>query len=210
MIGGKLYYSILYGDPSLLLSRSGLVFYGGLLGGSAAVAFTIWRRKMPMWRTADAAMPCLAIGYAFGRVGCFLVGDDYGVPTQGWWGVRFPVGLPVSTAGNLRAQFGLDIPADIASSELLAVHPTQLYETTLALLIWGLGLWLLRRAARPGTTALSVAGLLSVERFAVEFLRAKDDRLLGTFTVAQAISVAIVVALVFAWRHRPQARAARK
>ncbi|MEE2776741.1 MAG: prolipoprotein diacylglyceryl transferase family protein, partial [Acidobacteriota bacterium] len=145
----------------------------------------------------------VAIGYALGRVGCFLVGDDYGVPTDGWFGVAFPVGLPPTTAGALRAQFGLDIPADVASSELLAVHPTQLYETSLAVCIWALGGWMLTRGLRPGTTGLTVAGLLAVERFAIEFLRAKDDRFLGTFTLAQGISVAIVLAVVLVSLRRP-------
>ncbi|MDX1382536.1 MAG: prolipoprotein diacylglyceryl transferase [Thermoanaerobaculia bacterium] len=205
VIGGKIYYSILYGDPMLLLARSGLVYYGGFLLGTAAVWWTARRRGMPLWRTADAVLPSVAIGYALGRVGCFLVGDDYGVPTDGWWGVAFPVGLPPTEARYLRSEFGLAIPADIPADELLKVHPTQLYETTLALLIWGAGLALLGRSLRPGTTALAVAAMLAAERFAVEFLRAKDDRLLGTFTVAQAISAGVLVAIAWLWSRRPAA-----
>lgn len=205
IVGAKIYYAILYGDWHLLFSRSGLVWYGGFLLGTAAVVWVMHRRRLPAWRTADAAAPALALGYGLGRIGCFLVGDDYGKPTDVPWGVAFPRGLPETTAGQLRRQFGVDIPPEIADDTLLAVHPTQLYETTLALAIWAVGVWLLKRGAPPGRTALVVIGLLSVERFGVEFLRAKDDRFLGALTLAQLISLLVlgaVIALAFWLRRR--------
>jgi phosphatidylglycerol:prolipoprotein diacylglycerol transferase len=153
------------------------------------------RRRLPAWETADAAAVSLALGYGVGRVGCFLVGDDYGVPTDLPWGVRFPVGLPPTQAGWLRSEFGVQIPEEIPDHALLAVHPTQLYETLLALGICLFGRWLLVRQRRVGTTAVAVLALLSVERFAIEFLRAKDDRFLGPFTVAQLLSVALFAAM---------------
>ena len=73
---------------------------------------------------------------------------------------------------------------------LLRVHPTQLYETAMALVIWGIAMWLFRRrAAAPAPIALTVLALLAVERFLVEILRAKDDRFFGPFTLAQVISI---------------------
>ena len=86
----------------------------------------------------------------------------------------------------------MDVPYDT----LMPVHPTQLYETTAALAIWGLGLVLLRRGWQSGTSGLVVLALLAGERFGVEILRAKDDRFLGGFTVAQLISVMVVVIVV--------------
>jgi phosphatidylglycerol:prolipoprotein diacylglycerol transferase len=136
------------------------------------------------------------------------VGDDYGRPTDLPWGVSFPVGLPPTTAGDLRAQFGLDLPLTVPDSELLRVHPTQLYETAAALAIWAIGRALLRRGARPGATALAVLALLAAERFAVEFLRVKDDRFLGALTVAQAISLAVLVAVFWLWAARRRTVAA--
>lgn len=200
IVGAKVYYAILNTDWRLLFDRSGLVWYGGFILGALAVLYTIKRRKLPGWETADAAAPALALGYAIGRIGCFLVGDDYGRPTDVPWGIAFPNGLPSTTAGELREVFGVDIPASIADSELLRVHPTQLYETTAGLLIWALGLWLFRRGVRPGTVALVCLSLMAVERFLVEIVRVKDDRFLGPFTVAQAISVGVLlIVLVVGW-----------
>ena len=208
IFGGKIYYAILYQDIRLLYNRAGLVWYGGFLLASAAVVWTLRRRRLPKWQTMDAATPAMALGYAVGRIGCFLVGDDYGVPTDVPWGVKFPVGLPPTEAGRLRSEFGIDVPASIPADELLAVHPTQLYETMLALLICSLGLVLLRRGARVGTVTVVTLGLLACERFGIEFLRAKDDRMLGSFTVAQAISALVVVTMLVLWQMRPDPREA--
>jgi phosphatidylglycerol:prolipoprotein diacylglycerol transferase len=206
IVGAKVYYAILHGDWRLLLERYGLVWYGGFILGTLAVLWTVGRRRLPPWLTADAIAPALPLGYALGRVGCFLVGDDYGRPTDLPWGVEFPVGLPPTDVGNLREQFGIDFPATMPSDQLVAVHPTQLYETALSLVIWIVSVRLLGRSRRPGTTALAVLGLLAAERFLVEFLRAKDDRMLGGFTLAQAVSLGVVVIVSLVWARRPRAR----
>jgi phosphatidylglycerol:prolipoprotein diacylglycerol transferase len=195
IVGAKIYYAILYGDWHLLFDRAGLVWYGGLILGAVAVFVVMARRRLAPWLTADAAAPALALGYGIGRIGCFLVGDDYGVPTDLPWGVAFAHGPTPSLAGFLRSDFGVDIPANVPADTLMRVHPTQLYETTLAVIIFLIGRRLLKRQARPGTTALVVVALLACERFAVEILRAKDDRFFGTFTLAQVISVAVLVGL---------------
>ncbi|HSF43996.1 MAG TPA: prolipoprotein diacylglyceryl transferase family protein, partial [Thermoanaerobaculia bacterium] len=154
---------------------------------------------------ADATAPALALGYAVGRVGCFLVGDDYGRPTDLPWGVAFPVGIPPTTAGSLREAFGVSIPASIPDDTLLRVHPTQLYETAMALVIWGIGVWLLKRDRPSGTVALTVLALLAVERFLVELVRAKDDRFFAGFTLAQMISIGVfLLVLGIGWMRRRQ------
>jgi phosphatidylglycerol---prolipoprotein diacylglyceryl transferase len=204
IVGAKVYYAILYKDWHLLFDRFGLVWYGGFILGAVAVLWTMRRRRLPAWLTADAAAPALALGYAVGRIGCFLVGDDYGRPTTLPWGVRFPHGLPPTDAGTLRTEFNLQIPADVPDDRVLAVHPTQLYETLLALGIWGVGLWLARRGAKPGTVTMVTVALLAVERFGVEILRAKDDRFLGPFTLAQMWSVAALVVVLWLWAARPR------
>lgn len=214
IVGAKIYYAILNMDWRLLLDRSGLVWYGGFILGTLAVLFTMRKRRLFTWSMADVAALALALGYAVGRVGCFLVGDDYGRPTDLPWGVAFPVGLPPTTAGELRSMFGVDIPASVPNSELLRVHPTQLYETFSCLIIWAIGLRMFRRnvesreagEGRPGgQVALLVLGLLAVERFLVEIFRAKDDRFFGPFTMAQVISVILVaIILTISWMRRRQ------
>ncbi|HYW10343.1 MAG TPA: prolipoprotein diacylglyceryl transferase [Longimicrobium sp.] len=218
ILGAKLYYLILHFnetamDPwGALASRSGLVWYGGFIGGALGVLFRLHQLKMPVWKVADAVAPALALGYALGRVGCFLVGDDYGSPTNAPWAVAFPQGAPPSTAGNLRA-FGVDVPAATPDSAVLAVHPTQLYETGMTLIILAI-LFRLRPtlAKTPGQLFFVWLALAGVERFIVEIFRAKDDRLLGMFSVAQVISVLfIITAAVFytSLRRQPAAKKVR-
>ena len=209
ILGAKLYYAALYADWRLLFDRSGLVWYGALLLGAPAVAWTISRRRLPFWPTIDAGATATALGYALGRVGCFLVGDDYGYPTDLPWGVRFPYGLPApTTAGFLRKEYGAAIPDSVRANELVAVHPTQLYEALAGLAICVLGVILIKRRIVPGRTGLAVIGLLALERFGVEFLRAKDDRLLGSFTVAQAISAGVALLVLWLWLGRRAGSAA--
>ena len=170
-----------------------MVWYGGFIGGVLAVLLNSWRLRVPARWTMQVMAPALAAGYALGRIGCFLVGDDYGGPTTLPWAVSFPDGKPPSTAGNLAA-FGVRVPAGLDPDTLLAVHPTQLYEVGLMFLAFML-LWNLRK--KPwGTGAIFGVYLMlaGVERFCIEILRAKDDRFLAGFTLAQLTSV--IVALV--------------
>jgi phosphatidylglycerol:prolipoprotein diacylglycerol transferase len=199
VIGAKLWYVVLTRELDALLSRGGLVWYGGLIGGSIAVVLNGWRLRVPMRWTAHVVAPALAAAYALGRVGCFLVNDDYGVPTSLPWGMRFRQGLPPSTAENMQSLFGIPVPPGVDPSTVLAVHPTQIYET-LAMLVAFAVLWRLRKKAW-GTGALFGVYLMfaGVERFLVEFVRAKDDRFLGPFTVAQLTSLILVAIGALVW-----------
>lgn len=193
VLGAKLWYVALTGDPRALLSRAGLVWYGGFIGGVLAVMLNGWRRGVPVRITMHLVAPALAAAYALGRVGCFAVGDDYGRPTNLPWGVKFPQGLPPSTAGNLATQFGVAVPADVPPSTVLAVHPTQLYEVAIMLGVY-MVLWRWRLAARPmGWLFGAYLVFAGIERFLIEILRAKDDRFLGPFTLAQAASALAVM-----------------
>jgi phosphatidylglycerol:prolipoprotein diacylglycerol transferase len=198
IVGAKLYYVALYWDLTaadpfgMLFSRGGLVWYGGFLGGVLGVIWVIRRKGASVPLTADAIAPALALSYSIGRLGCFLVGDDYGRPTNSFVGLAFPRGQPPSTAGNLR-RFGTDVDPAILDTEVLAVHPTQLYESGLSLLFFFL---LVRLRAHPHERGWLFAlwlALAGAERFFVELFRAKDDRFLGSFTLAQAISVGVIV-----------------
>ncbi|MCG8468400.1 MAG: prolipoprotein diacylglyceryl transferase [Gemmatimonadetes bacterium] len=198
IVGAKLYYVFLYWDRTaadpfgMLFSRGGLVWYGGFIGGFIGVVWALRRRGVPIGLGADAVAPALAISYAVGRVGCFLVGDDYGRPTESWVGIAFPNGQPPSTAANLR-RFGAEVDPAVPDTEVLAVHPTQLYETGLSLLFFFL-LWRLRRHPHEQGWLFGVWLVLAgAERLFVEVFRAKDDRFLGSFTLAQAISIVVII-----------------
>jgi phosphatidylglycerol:prolipoprotein diacylglycerol transferase len=193
VLGAKIWYAVLKGDLGALFSFGGLVWYGGFLGGVVAVLLNGWRLKVPARWTMQIIAPALAAAYAIGRVGCFLVGDDYGRPTNLPWALSFPQGLPPSTAGDLAA-FRVPVPPGLDPSTLLAVHPTQLYEVFLMFVAFTI-LWKLR-TKDWGTGALFGVYLMmaGVERFFIEILRAKDDRFFGGFTLAQLTSVGILLA----------------
>ncbi len=200
IVGARLYYVFLNYprfavDPfGMLFARGGMVWYGGFLGAAALVIWRIRKSGMPLGRTADAAAPALALAYAVGRIGCFLVGDDYGRPTDSWVGIAFPRGIPPTHADTMAERFGITIdPAMIEKyGEILPVHPTQLYETGMSTLIFLL-LWSLRRGRHPaGWLFMTWLALAGVERFVVEIFRAKDDRFFGVLTLAQVISIGLV------------------
>ena len=179
LLGAKLLWTVEHiGEgpvTDLLLSRGGMSWFGGLFGGVLAGMWMLRRRSVPLMAGLAAASPGLALGHGIGRIGCFLVGDDYGRPTELPWGVAFPQGLP---------------PTDVP------VHPTQLYE--LALLLPAT--WLLVRWRRQGVADRAVVGrylvLVGVIRFAIEFVRVNEP-IAGPLTLAHVIAGVIALAGVY-------------
>jgi phosphatidylglycerol:prolipoprotein diacylglycerol transferase len=176
LLGAKLLWTVEHansGEPiaDLFFSRGGMSWFGGLLGGVGAGSWMLRRRGIGWTAGLAAAAPALAVGHAIGRIGCFLVGDDYGRPTALPWGVAFPEGLP---------------PTDVP------VHPTQLYEAALLVPI----AWALVRWRRSGKTDRLVLGrylmLAGALRFAIEFIRV-NERLVGPLTLAHLISAAVLL-----------------
>lgn len=197
IVGAKIYYAILVGDTSALFSRGGLVWYGGFAGGVLGVCLLLWWRKQSIAIQSDLVAPALAAGYAVGRIGCFLVGDDYGLPTTVPWAVAFPQGSPPTTARVMEQEFGVVLPPGTPPGQVLTVHPTQLYEVAIALAIFVL-LWKSRRHVhREGWLFGIFLALMGMERIFVEIFRAKDDRFIGPFTLAQTISVVMIA--IGAW-----------
>jgi phosphatidylglycerol:prolipoprotein diacylglycerol transferase len=196
IIGAKLWYVLLTGEWDALLRRGGFVWYGGFLGGVVGVlAIGRWRGVPARW-TMELTGPALALGYALGRVGCFIVNDDYGIPSTLPWAMKFPEGLPPTTVGNLK-QMHVTFPPGVSDGTVVAVHPTQIYETALMLLVFA-WLWRLRDHRHATGWRFGVYLVLAgTERFLIEIVRAKDDRLLGSLTLAQVTSVLLV--LVGSW-----------
>lgn len=205
--GAKLYYVALHWqalatDPiGTIFSRGGLVWYGGLIGGVLAYFWLIRRRGLPMLRMFDVIGPSMALAYAIGRVGCFLVGDDYGLPTDSSVGVAFPNGAPPSTAGYLRS-VGAEIPAAVPDWQVMAVHPTQLYEVAAALVIFAI-LWKIsKRVFAPGRLFGIYLAFYGIERFLIEFVRAKDDRMPFGLTTSQLASMGLLALAAYLWWRR--------
>jgi phosphatidylglycerol:prolipoprotein diacylglycerol transferase len=164
------------------LWQGGLTLYGGVAGGTIAALVAARRLKLPMWVTADALTPALALGTMFGRVGCFLNGCCYGRPTSMPWGVVFP---PDSFAG---AEFGN-----------AALHPSQLYNAfaglALFLIFWGLR----TRARVPGVLFWCFIAVFAVVRVGIDFTRAweRDAQLftLGGAPITESQVTSLVMIL---------------
>ncbi len=179
LVGAKLIWAIEFRHDapflSLVFSRGGLSWFGGFLGGVSAGLWALRRRRIPIVAALSAASPALAIGHAIGRIGCFLVGDDYGRPTDLPWAVAFPRGVPPTT---------------------VPVHPTQLYEAAgLVVIAWMLIRWRRRGASDLVVFAryLVLAGSL---RFLIEFVRVNAP-VVGPLTLAQVFSGAMILAGVW-------------
>ena len=155
-----------------LFSGSGLVWFGGLLGGAIGVLLWAWWRGFLGVALLDICAPALALGYAIGRIGCQISGDgDYGVPWDGPWAMSYPDGTVPTTD---------------------EVHPTPVYEA-LAMGLVAFILWRLRDRLTGGRLFALYLVLAGIERLLVEFIRRNEDVALG-LTQAQLISVAMIVA----------------
>ncbi|HEX6942174.1 MAG TPA: prolipoprotein diacylglyceryl transferase family protein, partial [Gemmatimonadaceae bacterium] len=189
---------------SSLWGRAGFVFWGGFIGSVIACWIVIRKKKLSFARFSDVAGIAIAAGYSVGRTGCWAVGDDYGRPWDGPLAVMFPEGAPPSTAGNMSQLFGMPIPEGATPDTVLAVHPTQLYETALGLVMF-LILWRFRNHKNAEGWLFGMYLVLAgAERFFIEFFRAKDDRFAMGLTLAQfiAITLAIVGVIIMQMRRR--------
>jgi phosphatidylglycerol:prolipoprotein diacylglycerol transferase len=178
LVGARLYWVIdntaaVRGDVlGSLFGGTGLVWFGGALGGAAAVLLWAHRKGMFNLLLLDLCAPALAMGYAVGRIGCQVSGDgDYGIPTDLPWGMAYPHGI-VPTAD--------------------VVHPTPIYETlAMGLVAWAL--WRARDAFRPGVLFAFYLVFAGAERLLVEFIR-RNEPVLAGLTQAQLASVVMLVA----------------
>ena len=187
LVGARAYYLVQNHDSLSLgdvFGGSGLIWYGGLLGGIVAVLTWAYRRNFVSLDLVDIAGPGLALGYAIGRIGCQVSGDgDYGKPWDGPWAMGYPHGT---------------VPTDPG----VTVHPTPIYETlTMGLLAFAL--WQLRDVVRPGLLFAFYLVGAGIERFLVEFLRRNEHVVLG-LTAAQLESLSLFVVgtvwIVVVWR----------
>lgn len=184
-------------DPhadSLALLRvwvGGKSFYGGLGGGTLAVLMYLRLRRLPIAKYADAGIPAVALGYAIGRLGCLVNGDDYGTLSNLPWAVQFPAGTEAHAA---HVANGWISPMDTLS---LPVHPTQLYA---AILGFTLFLVLTRwRFRTPASRVCFYAVVYGTARFFMEWLRGDWEAALGPLSLPQLCSLLLVSAGLIGW-----------
>jgi phosphatidylglycerol---prolipoprotein diacylglyceryl transferase len=178
--------------------QSGGVFYGGLIGGALVAWWYARRHHLAGWSTADALAPGVVLGQAIGRLGCFAAGCCWGKPTSLPWAVTFT---------DVYASRAVGTPMDTP------LHPSQLYESAAAFLIFAFLLWLLPRKRFHGQVALAYVALYSAVRFGLEFLRGDPERgswFGGALSTSQVIAIALLllVAALFPRVKRTQALAA--
>jgi phosphatidylglycerol:prolipoprotein diacylglycerol transferase len=180
LVGSRVYYVVQnYGEVEhhfwgSLFSGSGLVWYGGFLGGAVCViAWARWRGMLSVALLDLASVP-LAMGYAIGRIGCQVSGDgDYGLPSSLPWAMSYRHGT-VPTPPGVRVQ------------------PTPIYETVaMGLVAWWL--WRSRDRFRPGVLFACYLVLSGAERLLVEFVR-RNHRIWLGLTAPQLESVALIAA----------------
>jgi phosphatidylglycerol:prolipoprotein diacylglycerol transferase len=188
LLGAKLWYVAeqLARDPqatflATFFARGGLTWYGGFLGGTLFGLVAARSYQLPLLAVLNAASPALALSHAIGRIGCFLVGDDYGIRSTVPWAVAFPKGYPPTV--------------DPITGEVFHVHPTMLYESFLLLPVFAL-LWA-RRGRSPFLFGEYLV-LSGVVRFWVETLRLNPSLVAG-LSNAQVVSVVGIAGGAAAW-----------
>jgi len=191
LAGGRLAYvvgwepELLWRDPLGILAvwRGGLALHGALVAGLGAALWFCHRRRLDLWRLADAVAPAIILGQGIGRLGCFLSGDAYGRPTDLPWAVVFT---------NPAALAPLGIP----------LHPVQLYEFLLDLVLFAI-LWAVReRIAVAGQLFLLYIGGYGLVRLLTEVFRGDRVELAFGLSLLQGVSLALLVTALaaLAWR----------
>ena len=150
---------------------AGLVFLGGFMGGMAAVSWYVYRNKLNWLKVADWVAPFLILGHGIGRIGCFLVGDDYGIPSNLPWACAFPQGLPPTNT---------------------PVHPTQLYEMAAYFTIFFYLRYCKRNQQFSGELMFKYLILGGFARFMIEILRTNTKYIFG-LSGAQYISIIMML-----------------
>jgi len=179
------------GNPlnALAFWKGGLSIQGGILGGVIAGIVFVRKHKLNLWRFADLLAPGIILGQALGRIGCFLNGDAYGMPTDSPLGVVYTPGTPAYDAFGAQPLF-----------------PAELFEAGWDFVVLGILLVLRRKKTVDGAVFLTYAILYSIGRFTLEFWRADSLHMLAQLKTAQVASLATVLVagafLIWRWVNR--------
>lgn len=183
----------------LLFWRGGVVFYGGFIAAAVMIIYYCRKHRLDYFKIVDILVPYLALGHAFGRLGCLAAGCCFGKPTELPWGIEFPLHSMV----HIQQQTDLVVGA---SEQPLAVHPTQLYESGVELVLFAFLLWFRRYKRFHGQLFLCWLALYAPIRSLIEVLRGDRERgLYYGLSTSQWISLAVAataVVLFFALRSR--------
>jgi len=211
VFGGRLFYVIQYSGgywhwwDIVKIWEGGLTYYGGLIVGAVAVIAYLRFARAPVLYWIDIIAPSLALGLAFGRVGCFLNGCCYGAPSDLPWAFAWPVGsIPwhhyaerfLASHGAALVSFsgprlGAATGAAAAVWQMPRIHPSQLYSLANALFLFVLLHLLFARKRRHGQVFFTFLLLYAVSRFLLECTRADEawGYLLGLPTLLKGLGM---------------------
>ncbi len=184
ILGARLFYVIQFWDEfknNLLMiprvDKGGIVFYGGFIAAVLAIYIYSRRKKLNFFGVIDVMAPSLALGHAFGRIGCFLNGCCFGRPCDLPWAVRFPQG---------------SMPEHCYPGASL--HPVQLYESLFNFALAGLLFVFLRKTKVCGRTAALYLVCYGIGRFTLELFRGDNAKIMSLMSVSQIIGIATAIA----------------
>jgi phosphatidylglycerol---prolipoprotein diacylglyceryl transferase len=200
IVGARLYHALespaeFFSDPRpFIFTRYGFAWFGGFLGGFAALLVLARRERIPSLTFLDACSPAACVGYAIGRIGCFLSGDgDYGIPTTLPWGMSFPNGV-------------------VPTSE--RVHPTPLYEflawMLIAVVLWRAGTLFLQEKKPAGWIFCAYLILTGVARFLVEIIRLNPRSFLGLSNAQTASVASLLLGMILLVSLKPKSVVGRR
>lgn len=173
--------------------HGGLVYYGGLIGATAGGVLYARLKKIPLWKLADVIAPSIALGYVFGRIGCLMNGCCYGRECHLPWAITFP-------------------DTSVLAPHGVPLHPTQIYDSLLNLILYGCLAWLYRHKRFDGQVFAVYLVAYAILRSVVEFFRGDYPQhyLGGWATPAQVVSIVILLIGVTLWLALPRGVARQK
>ena len=194
IVGARLLFVVTYwkekfaGEPimGIFAIRTGFVFYGGLIAASVAVIIFCRLKKLPLWKMGDVMAPSVALGHAFGRIGCLFTGCCHGKECSLPWGIEYPAHYP-----ELHGK---------------TIHPTQVYESILNFALYAGLAWLYRRKKFDGHVFATYLVAYAILRSFVEMFRGDYDHryIAGFITPAHLVSVLILTAGVVLFLKLPR------
>jgi phosphatidylglycerol:prolipoprotein diacylglycerol transferase len=164
-----------------MVQKGGLVFYGGFIGACIATIIYSRIKKIKLWKLADAFAPSIALGHAFGRIGCLMTGCCFGKACSAPWAITFPVGHETHPVG----------------SSAIPVHPTQIYESVLNFGLYLFLAWMYRRKKFDGQIFALYLVCYAILRSVVELFRAdyaRSEYVFGVISPGQFVSIFIITA----------------
>lgn len=167
------------------IDEGGLVFYGGFILAITSVCLYARRKKISIPALLDVTSPAIAIGHAFGRLGCFMQGCCFGKPApEGTWGaVRFPLHPASSIEARMYLPDGMT----------RALYPTQIWESVANVILCAALIYLCKKFRRPGQIAGIYLVSYAVIRFTLEFFRGDNPELMLGLTTSQNIAIFLMI-----------------